>query len=217
MLQENLEGMQRATGGFRRRDVEAVLEDLDAEIELQDAFQMLLGGEAPTVHGHVGVRELIREQDELLAEFAVEYSEARDVGDKLVAIGALRARGKQSGTAIESPLATVSSRGWTDSTVNSHRRERSLWTTSATSSQGRRAGQLDGGPGVSPFPGSGRSAATYSVDGAGCQGSGSPKSGSKGRRSEGQTVPRGGVTRSTRYRPIVAFVQALGSALLRWP
>jgi hypothetical protein len=95
MLQENLEGMQRATGGFRRRDVEAVLEDLDAEIELQDAFQMLLGGEAPTVHGHVGVRELIREQDELLAEFAVEYSEARDVGDKLVAIGALRARGKQ--------------------------------------------------------------------------------------------------------------------------
>lgn len=49
----------------------------------------------------------MREQDEVFAEFAVEYSEARDVGDKLVAIGVLRARGKQSGAAMESPLATV--------------------------------------------------------------------------------------------------------------
>jgi ketosteroid isomerase-like protein len=107
MLQENLEAERRATEAFNRLDVEAVLEELDAEIEWQDAFQVLLGGEATTVHGHAGVRELMREQDELFAEFAVEYSEARDVGDKLVAIGVLRARGKQSGAAIESSLATV--------------------------------------------------------------------------------------------------------------
>jgi hypothetical protein len=31
-----------------------------------------------------------------------------------------------------------------------------------------------------------------------CQGMGWPKSGSKGRRSDGQTVPDGGVARSTR-------------------
>ncbi len=107
MLHENLAAMQRATEAFNRRDVDAVLEDLDPEIEWQDGFQILLGGEATTFHGHPGVRELMREQDELFAEFAVEYSEARDLGDKLVAIGVLRARGKQSGAAVESPLATV--------------------------------------------------------------------------------------------------------------
>ena len=99
--------MQRGTEAFNRRDVEAVLVELDAEIEWHDAFQVLLGGEATTFHGHTGFRELMREQDELFAEFAVEYSEAREVGDKLVAIGVLRARGKQSGVPIESPLATV--------------------------------------------------------------------------------------------------------------
>ena len=99
--------MQRGTEAFNRRDVEAALVELDAEIEWHDAFQVLLGGEATTFHGHAGFRELMREQDELFAEFAVEYSEAREVGNSLVAIGVLRARGKQSGVPIESPLATV--------------------------------------------------------------------------------------------------------------
>lgn len=99
--------MQRGTEAFNRRDVEAVLEELHAEIEWRDGFQMLLGGEATTFHGHAGVRKLMREQADLFAEFAVEYSEARDVGDKLVAIGVLRVRGRQSGLPIESPVATV--------------------------------------------------------------------------------------------------------------
>jgi ketosteroid isomerase-like protein len=110
MSQENverLEAMQRGTASFNRRDVEGVLEEVDAEIEWQDAFQVLLGGEATTVYGHEGVRDLMREQDEVFAELAVEYSEARYVGDKLVTIGVLRTRGKQSGAATESPLATV--------------------------------------------------------------------------------------------------------------
>jgi ketosteroid isomerase-like protein len=110
MSQENverLEAMQRGTAAFNRRDVEGVLEEVDAEIEWQDAFQVLLGGEATTVYGHEGVRDLMREQDEVFAELAVEYSEARYVGDKLVTIGVLRTRGKQSGAATESPLATV--------------------------------------------------------------------------------------------------------------
>jgi ketosteroid isomerase-like protein len=110
MSQENverLEAMQRGTEAFNRRDVEGVLEEVDGEIEWQDAFQVLLGGEATTVYGHEGVRDLMREQDEVFAELAVEYSEARYVGDKLVTIGVLRTRGKQSGAATESPLATV--------------------------------------------------------------------------------------------------------------
>ena len=104
---ERLEAMQRGTEAFNRRDVEAALEELDAGIEWKDAFQVLLGGEATTYHGHDGIRDLIREQDELFVEFDAEYSDIRDRGDKMVAIGVLRTRGRASGAATESPVATV--------------------------------------------------------------------------------------------------------------
>jgi hypothetical protein len=48
-------------------------------------------------------------------------------------------------------------------------------------------------------------------------GRGSPKSGSNGCRSDGHTVPGGGVVRSVRYAPIAATTQALGSADVVWP
>jgi hypothetical protein len=66
MSQENqkrLLAMQRGTEAFNRRDVEGMIEELDPEIEWKDGFQVLLGGEATTFHGHDGVRDLIREQD----------------------------------------------------------------------------------------------------------------------------------------------------------
>ncbi len=58
--------------------------------------------------GHEGVRELMREIDDVLDEIHVEYSEIRDLGDRVVAIGRLRTRGKASGAETESPIATVS-------------------------------------------------------------------------------------------------------------
>ena len=48
---------------------------------------MLLGGEEQTYHGHEGVRDLMREQDKLFSEFSTEYSEVRERGDKMVAVG----------------------------------------------------------------------------------------------------------------------------------
>jgi hypothetical protein len=42
------------------------------------------------------------------AEIHSEYSEVRDLGDRTVAIGRLRARGNESGAATESPIWTIS-------------------------------------------------------------------------------------------------------------
>ena len=107
MSRENVEAFKRADGAFNRGDVEAVLEVIDPEVEFHDVFAQMLGGEAMVYRGHAGVREWFGDVSGAFAELHTEYSEIRDLGDRLVAIGHLRARGSESGAAIESPFGTV--------------------------------------------------------------------------------------------------------------
>ena len=57
--------------------------------------------------GHEGVREWLRDLYETLSEFQAEYPEVRDLGDRTVAIGHVRGRGRGSGAEIESPHGVV--------------------------------------------------------------------------------------------------------------
>ena len=57
--------------------------------------------------GHEGVREWLRDLYESLSEFQAEYSDIRDLGDRVVAIGCVRARGAGSEAEIESPHGAV--------------------------------------------------------------------------------------------------------------
>jgi hypothetical protein len=58
------------------------------------------------------VRRTIHEKDEALAVYQVEISEVRDLGNRVLAIGHARIRGKGSGVEIESPFfALTDSRG----------------------------------------------------------------------------------------------------------
>ena len=57
--------------------------------------------------GHVGVRKLLRDLNESFAEVHLETAEIRDLGDRLVAIGHIRTRGKASGAETVTPLAQV--------------------------------------------------------------------------------------------------------------
>jgi ketosteroid isomerase-like protein len=108
MPQENVEITERALSAYNRRDVEALLETLDQAIEWSPAFPVLLGQEPTVYRGHDGIREMFRDFSEVLDEIQVEYVEIRDLGDRVVAIGRIRTRGKASGAATESPLAAVS-------------------------------------------------------------------------------------------------------------
>jgi ketosteroid isomerase-like protein len=108
MSEEDLEALKRGTEAINRRDVEAMLEVLDPGVEYRAALPVLLGGAAAVYHGHAGVRELFRELYDVLDEIHVEYSEIRDLGDRTVAIGRLRTRGKGSGAETESPYGSVS-------------------------------------------------------------------------------------------------------------
>jgi ketosteroid isomerase-like protein len=107
MSEENVAAFKRVVDAANHRDVEAALEELDPEVEWHPVIQMLLGGEATMYRGREGVRDVLREADEAWAETHYEFSEIRDLGDRIVAIGRFRARGKESAAEVESPLAYI--------------------------------------------------------------------------------------------------------------
>jgi len=108
MSRENVEAAQRAFDAFNRGDIEAVLQELDPKVEWHPEFQtMMLGGEAREFRGLEGVRTALREWYGVLAEIHVEIAEVRDLGERIVALGRIRARGKESGASVESPAGWV--------------------------------------------------------------------------------------------------------------
>ena len=65
-------------------------------MEWRSAILMPLGREARVHQGHTGVREGLRNVYEALAEVHVEYSEIRDLSDRIVGIGRVRMRERES-------------------------------------------------------------------------------------------------------------------------
>jgi ketosteroid isomerase-like protein len=104
MSQENVDAFKRGLDAYNRRDLDALFEELDPEVEWHPALAVLLGGKQAVFRGHQGVRESIQEEDEALAVYQLEVSEIRDLGNRVLAIGRIRARGRESGAEIESPF-----------------------------------------------------------------------------------------------------------------
>jgi ketosteroid isomerase-like protein len=107
MSEQNIAAFKRGLDAANRRDFDAVLDELDPEVEWHPVLPVLLGGEATVYRGHEGARELFRDVYEVFTEFRVEISTIRELDDRIVAIGSMRARGKESGAETESPLAYV--------------------------------------------------------------------------------------------------------------
>ena len=107
MSQENVEAFKRGLEAGNRGDVETLLQELDPAVEWHSALHALLGGEQTVFRGHDGVREMLRDLYEAFSEFQVEFSEIRDHGDRIVAIGRWITRGEESGAEVTPPLASV--------------------------------------------------------------------------------------------------------------
>jgi uncharacterized protein len=104
MSQENVEVVRRTADAYNRGDIDAVLEDVDPEIEWHPLLPGLLGGEATVYRGHEGVRQVVRELDEAFTELEAEHSEVRDLGEQVIAIGRFRGRGRESGANTETAI-----------------------------------------------------------------------------------------------------------------
>ena len=57
--------------------------------------------------GHAGVREFFRDFGDHFDELHWEYPDIRDLGDRVLAIGTFRARGRGSGAEVETPIGVL--------------------------------------------------------------------------------------------------------------
>ena len=102
-----MKAFERGVEAFNNGDAGGLLEVADPGVEFYDVFGRMLGGEERVYRGHQGVRDLLEDLLGAFAETHSDYSEIRDLGDRTIAIGHLRAVGKESGAEIESPIWTI--------------------------------------------------------------------------------------------------------------
>ena len=88
---------------IRRGDVEAAVRIVhpDAVIE---ALRTATEG---AFLGHAGVRRFFADTTETFELFEPNYSDIRDLGDRVLAIGSIRVRGRGSGVEAEIPTAAI--------------------------------------------------------------------------------------------------------------
>ena len=112
MSQENVDNFRRGLEAYNRGDLDALMEELDPDVEWRPALAVLLGGEQAVFFA--GTRECgssIQEEHEALAMYQAEISEIRDLGDSVLAIGRFRVRGKESGVRSSRPSVSWSTTG----------------------------------------------------------------------------------------------------------
>lgn len=104
MSQENVDAFRRALEAYNRRDIDAFLEAFDPMVEIHPLTLAMFGPEGTVYRGHEGIRQFIRDVDEVLPGLQVDPLEIRDLGERIVANGRLQARGRASGAEVESPI-----------------------------------------------------------------------------------------------------------------
>ena len=104
MSQENVNLARRGYEAFAGRDLDAVFELFDPEIEAHDPPEM---PDAAIHRGHEAVRGDWAQTYELFDDFTIEVEETIDCGDDVVVFLRYRGRGKESGAEVEASMAHV--------------------------------------------------------------------------------------------------------------
>jgi ketosteroid isomerase-like protein len=106
MQMSNLEIVKRSYDAFARGDLEAVLGDMDQEIEWHQAQGLPHGG---LYHGLDEVRRNIFDplDDEWWDGFSAVPDEFLDAGEQVVVIGRYRAVGKHTGKQLDVPFVHI--------------------------------------------------------------------------------------------------------------
>jgi ketosteroid isomerase-like protein len=78
---------------------------IDPEGELHSAI--VGGAEGKVYRGHDGFRKWLADSFESFEELRIEWTEYRDLGDRVIAFGHIHARGRESGLELDSPTGWV--------------------------------------------------------------------------------------------------------------
>jgi ketosteroid isomerase-like protein len=100
----NVGVVQRALDAVSRRDLDALLEELDPNVEVHPFVSVW----QRTYRGHAGIEQWSKDTAELWEEFSLRPRGFRDLGDDaLLVLAQWRGRGKGSAPAIDGPAALV--------------------------------------------------------------------------------------------------------------
>src|SRR5262245_33629379 len=108
MSEENVELVRASTDAYNRRDFDALdgmLAYVDPGFELHTP--VIGGAEGSVCRGHDGVRRWYGDTLETCSEVRGEIEELRDLGDRVLLLGRLKALGRESGVSLDSPAGFV--------------------------------------------------------------------------------------------------------------
>jgi ketosteroid isomerase-like protein len=103
MSQENVDRFMEAVEAMNRRDIEGVLRLMDPEIRFEHRLAALQG----KFVGLDGLRGWLADLVEHFDAWQIHCPDIRDLDDRLLALGIIRATGKGSGAETELPFTVV--------------------------------------------------------------------------------------------------------------
>jgi ketosteroid isomerase-like protein len=103
MSKKNVARFLETNEVFNRGDLDAWLLFYDEECVFQPQAAALEG----TFDGHDGLRRFFANIAERFESFEVEFDDVRDLGDRVLALGVARGRGRGSGIKTEGRVAVV--------------------------------------------------------------------------------------------------------------
>jgi len=108
--QENVEVVRALIDRWNEgeRHLSAFQQGVDPEVELESPFSSVVG---EPYRGYEGMERWLRDNDEQFAEWQISVDEIRDVGERVIAIAAVNARGRASEVGLQFPTAGVFSFG----------------------------------------------------------------------------------------------------------
>ena len=106
MSQQNVDAVRMCLDGWNRGDVDAWLNAVHPEIEWYSEVARKMEGAETVSRGFAGLRQF---WDEWRAvwNLKIDITEIRDLGDTILALANIRARGESSEIDLESPAAYV--------------------------------------------------------------------------------------------------------------
>jgi ketosteroid isomerase-like protein len=103
MSQANVDAFLRGTEAANRGDVEEVIATATEDVVMW-ALRSPVDGE---YRGHDGLRKLQADNDENFDVWRIDFTDVRDLGDRVLAIGTLHIRGRGGGVETDVPTAGI--------------------------------------------------------------------------------------------------------------
>jgi ketosteroid isomerase-like protein len=105
MSEENVEIVRGALEAYGRGNVDEMLSYVDSSIEFHSA---IIGGTEGNIYqGHEGFRSWLADSSEVFEKLEIDLNDLRDLGDRVIGFGRIRARGRESGLELDSPTGWV--------------------------------------------------------------------------------------------------------------